>query len=142
MAFQAHSYNQYLTGLHFYWCKGATLEAAAEAAHMHPTVLWRAATGWTGTNGRDGHAGRAAFLAWLKGLRSDQGAPCCGAVMVAGERPLPILDEAVRSLDEMRENEAKLEQLTREIAELREKLHGKRPAAPRDKDAVGGRDAG
>lgn len=134
MAFQPHSYAQYLTGIHYYWCRGAEIEVAAKEAHMHPTVLWRAATGWTGTNGRDGHAGRAAFLAWLKGLRSDQGAPCCGALLHAGDRPLPELGDAVRKLEEMRQNEERIEALARELADLRARLSGDKQATQPAKD--------
>jgi hypothetical protein len=127
VAFQAHSATQYLIGIHWYICKAQPIREAAKKANMNPTVLWRAATGWTGHDKgggkRDGDAGRAVFLDWLKKAReSTEGAPCCGARIVAGTRPVPKLGHAEENLAARRDLETQLRKAQADLDRLRAKL--------------------
>ncbi len=124
MPFEPHTFHQYVTGLHLYYCMREDLEEAARKVGMSKTQLFRAATGYNA--GRDGHAGREVFIEWSKALRSEEGAPCCGAHVVPGKRkPLPL--NLPRRTAQFRELERLEEQIRRIKTRLGREEGGEEP---------------
>jgi hypothetical protein len=127
MPAQPHSRDAYMYLFHRLYCDGVPMEKAADEVGIHPTIAFKAATGYV--QGKDGAIGRACFLSWLKGLRSPQGAPCCRAHVTPGKRLLvspPALLErqtAIAALErESAEVQRKLAQLRSALGEGRELL--------------------
>jgi hypothetical protein len=117
MAFRPHSLDQYYLLFHHVWCLGLPMKLAAREANMNETVAFRAATGWA--KGKDGAVGRNAFLKWMSGMRSPEGAPCCGGTMIPGKRKLPdISAEKLQQLATLRELEDAHEQVLKLKKEL------------------------
>lgn len=135
MAFQPHTEKQYLIGFHWFLCKGEDLEVAAERARMHPTVLFRAATGWTGNN--EGNMGRKTFIDWIRGARTEAGAPCCGAHIRAGTKAIPTLKTDTPEARALRESQVELEKLKAQVERLLARAEGA-PEPDEEREHEGG----
>jgi hypothetical protein len=121
MAYRPHSVEQYNLLFHVFWCQRRPLAEAAKEALMNETHAFRACTGWS--SGKDGAVGRTAFLAWIRDMKSPEGAPCCGGMMHVGKRrPRSFTDERLRELEKLREVEKAHEQLISELAKMRKSL--------------------
>ena len=121
MAYHPHSTEQYNVLFHNVWCLRRPIKDAAKEAMMNETHAFRAATGWA--NGKDGAVGRAAFLAWMKAMRSEKGAPCCGGMMHPGKRnPPKFTPQRLAEIEQLSELETAHEQMIRELAKLRKHL--------------------
>ena len=106
MPFKGHTQDAYIRALHVYYCQGKSAEDASAETNINPTVIERAATGWT--NGADGKLGREAFIRWARGLHAGD-APCCGASIKIGRREPPEADPVAAELKALRARLAELE---------------------------------
>lgn len=118
MPFVGHSKDAYLLALHNIYCLRKTPQEASAATGINATVIERCATGWM--NGRDGRIGRAVFIYWLKYLRTGE-APCCGAHVEPGNKPLPKLGPTPEELRRLNELEELVVRAQEEISSMREK---------------------
>lgn len=121
MAFRPHSVDQYNLLFHTFWCLRRPVAEAAKEAMMNETHAFRACTGWS--SGKDGAVGRAAFLNWIRGMKSPEGAECCGGMMHPGKRrPQGYSAARLAEMEKMREMETAHEQLVQELARMRKAL--------------------
>lgn len=121
MSAQPHSVEQYNLLFHVFWCQRRPLKDAAKEAMMNETHAFRACTGWS--SGKDGAVGRTAFLAWIRDMKSVDGAPCCGGMMHVGKRrPRGFSAERLLEMEKLREVEKAHEQLVEELAKMRKAL--------------------
>ena len=132
MPAQPHSRDAYIYLFHRLYCDAAPLDAVAAEVGIHPTIAFKAATGYS--KGKDGAIGRACFITWLKGLRSPDGAPCCRGRIHPGKRLLvrtPAQDGAHASLQAL---EAEAAVIQAKLDRLRRGLEGDNPAPLEDAD--------
>jgi len=125
MAFRPHSVEQYNLLFHNFWCLRRPLADSAKEAMMNETHAFRAATGWS--SGKDGAVGRTALLNWIREMKSDTGAPCCGGMMHPGKRrPKAFTPERLAEMEHLRELETAHADVVRELQKMR-KVLGLRP---------------
>lgn len=130
--FPAHEEERYLAGMHLYFCVGQSLKEASQEVGINETVLFRATSGWA--NGSNGAVGRRVFLKWLKGLRSADGAPCCGARVIEGDRPVAILGEWRERQEELLKLERALQETQERILVIKSQLRRSLPSVVNGRD--------
>lgn len=134
MPAQPHSRDAYIYAFHRLYCDAAPLEKVAEEVGVHPTILFKAATGYS--NGKDGAIGRAIFITWLKGLRSPNGAPCCRAHVTKGKRLLVRTPQAQAGVAQLKSLEAEAARVMSALEHLRQQLGEGTTHDPPEQDAL------